>query len=483
MPDNRKIAGRILDFLSGGTASRRDPAHRRKILMVNVITLLAIVILIPMGLVAHLQGNTLRAVLDHIMAVVLSGLLVYLHRSQRYQPTAGIGIGLMGVFFAYLFVTGGTDNTGHLWYYTFPLFAAFLLGSRNGLLASMLLLAPALVVIVFQHRLPPSLQLYPWEFSARFLPSFLVVAAYSFAFERLREKSFGELRLKTRQIERANAELHQEIAERLKVEEDLKNARRIAEKANRAKSEFLSNMSHELRTPLNHIIGFTELVVDKHFGELNVEQAEYLQDVLGSSRHLLSLVNDILDLSKVEAGRLDLVIAPVDLRALLEGSLTMIREKARKHRISLRLQIGDLPPEFAGDERKLKQILYNLLANAVKFTHDGGTIALSAGLTQMAETGAQAVSVNVVDTGIGIDPADIERIFDPFEQVESSASRRFEGTGLGLSLTRRLVEAHGGRIRAESFGQDRGSRFTVTLPIRSGAASPEGKGPEKPIGP
>jgi len=284
------------------------------------------------------------------------------------------------------------------------------------------------------------------------------------------------------------------VVAKRKAEKNMKGlmiAKENAESANRTKSEFLANMSHELRTPLNHIIGFTELVLDKNFGDLNEVQEEYLNDVHHSSRHLLSLINDILDLSKVEANKLELEPSDVDLRMLLENSLTMIKEKALKHAIKLLINMDGIPETITADERKLKQIVYNLLSNAVKFTPDGGEIRLTADLADGSlpiadssmekasdqelraisyETGASQkfIRISVTDSGIGIKQEDIERIFNPFEQVENSASRRFQGTGLGLSLTRSLVELHGGRILVESDGEDEGSTFSLILPISLG---------------
>lgn len=261
---------------------------------------------------------------------------------------------------------------------------------------------------------------------------------------------------------------------------ELVEERRRAEAASRAKSDFLSNMSHELRTPLNHIIGFTELVVDQHFGELNAVQAEYLSDVLTSGRHLLSLINDILDLSQVEAGKLALQPNFFDMTALLTNSLVLVKEKALKHGIKVSLKAPPYAVGMLADERKVKQILYNLLANAVKFTPDGGAVDLSVSLTQTRPEPGTAVAgafaaeppgdeegwilLCVQDSGIGLSKTDLERIFEPFEQVDQSTERHYEGTGLGLSLTRQMVALHGGRIWAESDGENQGSRFYVSLP-------------------
>jgi GAF domain-containing protein len=238
---------------------------------------------------------------------------------------------------------------------------------------------------------------------------------------------------------------------------EIEDKSRQIEAANRHKSEFLANMSHELRTPLTAIIGFSEILSDKLFGELNEKQDDYIGDIVSSGRHLLSLINDILDLSKVEAGRMELDVTRFDLPTAIENALILIRERATRHGIKVEHKIDERLGEVVGDERKFKQILLNLLSNAVKFTPEGGSIGVSAALTK------EAVEVAVSDTGIGIAPENQETIFEEFRQVGTDASKKREGTGLGLTLTKKFVELHGGMIRVESE-VGKGSKFTFTLP-------------------
>jgi GAF domain-containing protein len=238
---------------------------------------------------------------------------------------------------------------------------------------------------------------------------------------------------------------------------EIEDKSRQIEAANRHKSEFLANMSHELRTPLNAIIGFSEVLSERMFGELNEKQAEYTEDILSSGRHLLSLINEILDLSKVEAGRMELELATFDLPLAIDNARTFVRERAAKHGINLDVTVDERLGDYVGDERKIKQILLNLLSNAVKFTPEGGRIGIK------ARQADGSVEISVSDTGIGISPEDQAKIFEEFRQVGTDYAHKTEGTGLGLTLAKKFVELHGGRIWVESE-VGKGSTFSFTLP-------------------
>jgi signal transduction histidine kinase len=246
-----------------------------------------------------------------------------------------------------------------------------------------------------------------------------------------------------------------------RTNDELRRVYSELEEASRHKSEFLASMSHELRTPLNAIIGFSEVLREGMFGPVNEKQAEYLDDIVSSGNHLLSLINDVLDLSKVEAGQVELEVGPFSLREALERGVVMVREQATDEGVQVELSAGPEVDVVEGDERRIKQVIFNLLSNAVKFTPTGGEVDVSA----IRVNGE--VRVSVADNGPGIAPGDHERIFEEFQQTDAGLER-LEGTGLGLALSKRLVELHGGRIWLESE-LGKGSTFVFTLPSRATA--------------
>ncbi len=233
------------------------------------------------------------------------------------------------------------------------------------------------------------------------------------------------------------------------------------EAANHNKSAFLANMSHELRTPLNAIIGFSEVLIEQMFGEVNTKQLEYLRDIHASGHHLLTLINEVLDLSKIEAGRMELELHRFHLPELLDSALTLVRERAASHGLRLALEVQDGLGDWVADPRKVKQVVVNLLSNAVKFTPAGGSVTLRA-----RRVDAGRAEIAVIDTGVGIAPEEQAQVFEEFRQAGADYLRKAEGTGLGLALARRFVELHGGTLRVEST-PGRGSTFAFTLPERT----------------
>lgn len=282
----------------------------------------------------------------------------------------------------------------------------------------------------------------------------------------------------------ANSELQhriEEIAERKQAEADLQRAKETAEAANMAKSRFIANMSHEFLTPLNAVIGFSQILKTKTHGELNEKQIKYVNNVLESGQHLLKLVNGILEFSKTEAEIAELELSEFDIDEEIRSIVSMVQTSADRKDITLSFQSQPNLPHITADHNKFRQIVLNLLNNAVKFTRHGGLVVLTAktvpssdiqvpGLDQpearnwKMETG-DFLEISVQDTGIGIKPEDLERIFSIFEQVDTSTERLFDGTGLGLTMCRKLVEMHGGQIGVDSEGEGKGCTFTVVLPL------------------
>jgi PAS domain S-box-containing protein len=275
-----------------------------------------------------------------------------------------------------------------------------------------------------------------------------------------------------------------DVTERKRFERTLEEKNIELERASHMKSEFLATMSHELRTPLNAVIGFSEALKDGMVGDMTETQREYINDIFNSGQHLLSLINDILDLSKVEAGMMELELEPVELQSVLSNSLLIVREKAALQSIQLKLETdGDLG-SIELDLRKTKQIVYNLLANAVKFSAPGGVVTLAVRKVSREEVGVLGgdwpvhafqipesdfelfLELSVSDTGIGIAESNMDKLFRAFSQIDSSLARRFEGTGLGLAMVKQLTELHGGSVAVASL-EGAGARFVAWLPIRS----------------
>jgi PAS domain S-box-containing protein len=269
---------------------------------------------------------------------------------------------------------------------------------------------------------------------------------------------YAEGRAREAEVAARNRELTKALEQNARLLHALEGKSAELEVAGRHKSEFLATMSHELRTPLNAVIGFSEVLLEQMFGELNDKQRDYLNDIWSSGRHLLSLINDILDLSKIEAGRMELDVVEFDLPGHIDGALTLVRERAGRKGISLETTIDRRVGSVWADERKIKQVLLNLLSNAIKFTPPGGRVEVR------AVPADGAVDVSVRDTGVGIAPEDHAAVFEEFRQVGAGPAQQ-EGTGLGLTLCRKLVELHGGRIvLASEIGV--GSTFSFTIPVR-----------------
>ncbi|MGY2044861.1 sensor histidine kinase [Pseudomonas pergaminensis] len=279
-----------------------------------------------------------------------------------------------------------------------------------------------------------------------------------------------------------NTARKQEEAERKGFERALEEKNLELEHASHMKSEFLATMSHELRTPLNAVIGFSEALKDGLVGDMSETQREYIGDIFTSGQHLLSLINDILDLSKVEAGMMALELEAVELAGLLANSLLIVREKAALQRIQLKLESPEDLGCLALDLRKTKQIVYNLLANAVKFSEHGSSVTLTVRQLTREQVGQipgdwpvytfelpasphrQFLELSVSDTGIGIAEDDMDKLFKAFSQIDSSLARKFEGTGLGLAMVKRLTDLHGGSVAVASR-EGQGARFVVWLPL------------------
>jgi signal transduction histidine kinase len=459
----------ILDRLSLTMGfARHDLEERSR----RLVAVLVVIIITPALLGACLyyagKGRYTTALIVLPVALSFSLLPRLLRRVDNARNLYRLNLALAGLMFLHLFYIAAPHGHQALWFFLFPVPCFFQLGKREGLIDSLVLAGLMLLVFVVFDLLLGSVY-FDRGFVTRFTLVYLLLCGCAYSYESVRSMFRQKMEQKQRELFQGKEKLFQ--------------AKQVAEAASAAKSEFLANMSHELRTPLNHIIGFTQLLTDSRFGDTNEQQKEYLHYVLESGNHLLSMISDILDLTELESGKPSLHPSEVKLEPVLKNCLALFQEDSSKKGIRVTHDFSGIPDVIRADEKNFRQILHNLLSNAVKFTPPGGAVHVKVGQISAQEAATahdrvvalphsrhpgsmegKVLTIAVCDTGIGIRKGDLERIFEPFEQVEKSASRKYTGIGLGLPLIRSFVELHGGRVWVESEGEGRGCTFTVVLP-------------------
>ena len=407
-----------------------------------------------------------------IAVALLSALLVYQYYLRGLHHRTGVTLDAiwllvdMGIITYGIHLSGGIDSAWVPWYLANISGAAFAVGPGAAAIVALGDTIAYLGILVYRGDVQ-------WATTEMLRPISIMAILYAASFfflrgvsdlqrKRLRIESLGENeRRKVEELTRVTAALEQRSAE-------LAEANLSIRESDRLKSQFLANMSHELRTPLNSIIGFSEILSSRLGERLETEEIRFLDHIHNSGEHLLEIINDILDLSKIEAGKMPMVVEKVEIPEIVNGICSVMRPIASERGIRFEVNLDSDLPAIEADPVKVKQIFYNLLSNAVKFSHDDSGVSISA-LHVGARTsrlGVEAVDIAVSDQGVGIDPADRKLIFEAFRQVDGSAGRKHQGTGLGLALVRRLVQLHGGQVELEtSVGV--GSTFTVSLPVRS----------------
>lgn len=419
-----------------------DSETHRKTWMANFICYIALIFLPAMGTIDWIQGARVLAGVDYSSTLLILAVLIWHKKTGNINIAINVGSSFFAIFCLYLFISGGINKTAFVWFYLYPLVGVFLLGSRNGVIASLSALFIAFAYIISPWSSVPGLAHYDTVLMVRFFPSMLVLIYFAYLAERNRERSHERL---------------------IKLAGDLHMEKIRAEKATAAKSEFLANMSHEIRTPINGILGIASLLQDI---TSTAKQEELVRTIINSGQNLLHIINDILDFSKVEAGRLELNVITFNLRDLVDETVDILGRQAEQKGLRFSRSMDDAIPAFLqGDRQRLRQVLINLLGNAIKFTVKG---QVNLRITRK-ESNEQTCTLHfaIEDTGIGIPEQKQENIFASFTQVDGATNRRFGGTGLGLTISRQLVELMQGTMGFDSI-EGRGSTFWFTIPFMLG---------------
>jgi signal transduction histidine kinase/CheY-like chemotaxis protein len=443
-----------------------DPASPliRRVKFLNYYLLTTVLTLLAFGTYNLLEEQA-SGVVELVVGAIGVAVLLLIRGVIAIGAAQGLTLAYAIILMVFLLFNGGIEGTGLLWWFCIPPGAFFLMGRRRG----WWWVGGTVAVFLADMALVGSgAWSGPYTFVQlrQFIASYLVICVIMYFYETVREDYEGMIGVRTGELEETNAQLRGEMEARRQTQRELEAAKSEAERANAAKSEFLSRMSHELRTPMNSILGFSQLLELDAREPLTASQRESVSHILSSGRHLLSLINEVLDLSRIEAGRIALAPEAVDLRALCAECLAIVRPLAERRRVSLHDGAAAAPPlAVTADPGRLKQILLNLLSNAIKYNRDGGTVRVEA-----TAAGVRAARLSVTDTGQGIPADKLPLLFEPFERLEAEDSA-IEGTGIGLAIARKLAEMMGGGLTVEST-PGVGSCFTVELPVAEGKALP-----------
>ena len=436
----------------------------RRVKFTNLFGTITVLALYFFGTVSLFDGRFLAGWFELGFATSGAAVLLLMRLTRRFLLFQNIMLLVTLAVLTFLLLEGGTDRTGLLWWYTLPAGAFFLKGPREGWVWIGATIAEFFLILGLSRAGILDLP-YSHTFLLRFMASFTLVSLLTWVYENIRHAFEELIEKRNHEWQEANHQLMLEIQERLKAEEGMLAAQREAERANHAKSEFLSRMSHELRTPMNSILGFAQLMEYDTSEPLAATHKESVQHILRGGRHLLGLINEVLDLARIEAGRMALALDSVPLGPVLDETLNIVRPLAEGRRIHLQDETGPVRDRLAlADANRLRQVLLNLLSNAVKYNREEGLITVEGSVTPEGR-----LRLAVTDTGPGLSPAQQALLFQPFQRLGAEKSG-VEGTGIGLTIAQKLMEAMNGSLGVTST-PGLGSCFFLELPSAEGEAT------------